>query len=144
MGILRNINKFIKKDKNIIDKMNLEFNQNYLIQNKTLKILDDWVTFRNSVIHANIPIVIKETKDILKKIIDFSNDIQRNIYPLVVRLEKEEIDKYGTHFIIFEDERGNKHRLLRSGYIETSVYFMSQSNKPLRINPFIVKRENKN
>ena len=144
VGILRNINKFINNDKNIIDKMNLEFNHNYLIQNKTLKILDDWVTFRNSVIHANRPIVIKETKDILIKIIDFSNDIQRNIYPLVVRLEKEEIDKYGTHFVIFEDERGNKHRVLRSGYIETTVYFMSPSNKPLRINPFIVKRENKN
>jgi len=138
VGILRNINN----DKNIIDKMNLEFNRNYLIQNNTLKILNDWVTFRNSVIHANKPIVIKETKDILTKITYFSNDIQRNIYPLVVRLEKEEIDKYGTHFVIFEDERGNKHRVLRSVYIETSVYFMSPSNKPLRINPFIVKRDN--
>lgn len=141
VGILRNINKFININKNITDKMNLEFNRNYLIHKKTLKILNDWVTFRNSVIHANRPIVIKETNEILKKITDFSNDIQRNIYPLVVRLEKEEIDKYGTHFVIFEDERGNKHRVLRSGYIETSVYFMSPSNKPLRINPFIVKRD---
>ena len=55
-------------------------------------------------------------------------------------MDKEETDKYGTHFVILKDERGNEYRILTSIYIGTSVYFMSPSNKTLRINPFIVKR----
>ena len=142
VGTIRNLNAFIKKDENIIDRMKHEFNREYLMQNKTLRILDDWVQFRNSIVHRNIPIETKEAKNILNKIFDFSSDIQSGIYPLVVRLEKDETDKYGTHFVILEDERGNQHRVVYENYyFDTSVFFISPSEKSLRINPFILKRE---
>ncbi|MCK4796460.1 MAG: hypothetical protein KAT05_03720 [Spirochaetes bacterium] len=143
VGTIRNLNDIIKKDENIIDRMKHEFNREYLMQNKTLRILDDWVQFRNSIVHKNIPIETKEAKNIFKKIFDFSSDVQSGIYPLVVRLEKDETDKYGTHFVILEDERGNQHRVVyRSHFFDTTVYFMSTSEKLLRINPFLVEREN--
>lgn len=142
VGIIRNLNEFIKKDEKLIDRMKREFNREYLMQNKTLRILDDWVQFRNSIVHRNIPIETKEVKNILNKIFDFSSDIQSGIYPLVVRLEKDETDKYGTHFVILEDERGNQHRVVYENYyFDTSVFFISPSEKTLRINPFILKRE---
>ncbi len=82
-----------------------------------------------------------KSKQMLKFLIDFSNDIQEKIYPLLVRMDKEETDKYGTRFVILKDERENEYRILTSIYIDTSVYFMSPSDKILRINPFIVKQE---
>ncbi len=144
IGILRNMNELIHKDKNIFDKFNHEFNRHYLMQDKTLKILDEWVKYRNIKVHGNTAtknIDEKKIKQILKRLVEFSNDIQDNIYPLLVRMDKEETDKYGTHFVILKDERGNDYRILTSIYIDTSVYFMSPSNKTLRINPFIVKQQ---
>lgn len=144
IGILRNMNELIHKDQNMFDKFNHEFNRHYLMQDKTLKILDEWVQYRNIIVHGNTAtknIDETEIKQISKKLIEFSNDIQDNIYPLVVRMDKEETDKYGTHFVILKDERGNEYRILTSIYIDTSVYFMSPSNKTLRINPFIVKQQ---
>lgn len=144
IGILRNMNGLIHKDKNMFDKFNHEFNRYYLMQDKTLKILDEWVQYRNIIVHGNTAtknIDEREIKQLLKKLIEFSNDIQDNIYPLVVRMDKEETDKYGTHFVILKDERGNEYRILTSIYIGTSVYFMSPSIKTLRINPFLVKQQ---
>lgn len=139
IGILRSMNEQIHKDKNMLVKFNHEFNRNYLIQDKTLKILDGWVKYRNKIVHGNTAIKNIDVKQISKKLIEFSTDIQDNIYPLLVRMEKEETDKYGTHFVILKDERGNEYRILTDIYIGTSVSFMSPNNKTLRINPFIVK-----
>ncbi|MDP2753251.1 MAG: hypothetical protein Q8P40_02540 [Nitrospirota bacterium] len=60
VGILRNLIELVHTDKTMADKMIHNFNHDYLIPAKN----------------------IEENKQALKKLIEFSNEIQENVYPL--------------------------------------------------------------
>lgn len=133
--ILRVMDENIKKDNKIKQKLYLEFGQKYLISTTSLKILDKWVSHRNGVIKRNE----KLDRKIIEDLIEFADNI-KDIYPLIVRVEKEETDKYDTHFIYLIDDKGAEHRISLTHYLETIPYFMSPSNRTI-VDPFIVEIE---
>ncbi len=132
--ILRVMDEIIEKDDKIKRKLFSEFGQECIISN-SIKILDRWVPHRNAVIKRNE----KLDRNIIEELIDFADNI-RNIYPLIVRIEKEETDKYNTHFIYLIDDKGADHKILQTHYIEPVPYFISSSNRTI-VDPFIAKIE---
>ncbi len=130
--ILRVMYEIIERDDKIKQRLDSEFGQEYIIST-SLKILEKWVAHRNAVIKRNE----KLDRKIVEELISFADDI-KDIYPLIVRVEKEETDKYNTHFIYLIDDKGAEHRILQAHYLEPIPYFMSPSNRTI-VDPFIVK-----
>lgn len=133
--ILRVIDEIVRKDDRIKEKLHSEFGKEYIISTASLKILERWVSHRNAVIKRNEKLDRKN----IEELIEFADKI-KDIYPLIVRVEKEETDKYDTHFIYLIDDRGAEHRILQTDYLEPIPYFMSPSNRTM-VDPFIVKIE---
>jgi hypothetical protein len=133
--ILRVIDEIVRKDDQIKEKLHSEFGKEYIISAASLKILERWVSHRNAVIKRNE----KLDRKIIEELIEFADNI-KDIYPLIVRVEKEETDKYDTHFIYLIDDKGAEHRISQTDYLEPTPYFMSPSNRTI-VDPFIVKIE---
>lgn len=133
--ILRVMDEISRKDDKIKQKLHSEFSKKNIISNASLKILEGWVSHRNAVIKRNE----KLDRNIVKELLAFADGI-KEIYPLIVRVEKEETDKYDTHFIYLIDDKGAEHRISLTDYLEPIPYFMSPSNRTI-VDPFIVKIE---
>ncbi len=131
--VLRLIDEIARKDNKIKEKLHSEFGKESIISVASLKILERWVSHRNAVIKRNE----KLDKKIIEELIEFADNI-KDIYPLIVRVEKEETDKYDTHFIYLIDDKGTEHRISLTDYLEPTPYFMSPSNRTI-VDPFIVK-----
>lgn len=139
--ILRLIDQIVKDDAAIRNKLYLQFNhQDFILSPESYEILNSWVSHRNNVIKRSE----KLDKKTVESLINLAENIKK-IYPLIVRVEKEETDKYNTHFICLIDDRDIKHRIFRTYYLQPIPYFLSPKYRTRGdrtiVDPFIVKIE---
>jgi hypothetical protein len=145
VSLLRKLNEEIRRKETLKEKMEKEFNRNYILAKSHLKMLSETVSVRNTLVHPEGEKPSKESAlELIAKLKNLVEELKREnrrIYPVLVQVKYEITNEYGTRYFEAEDEDQNIWTIKTNMWIDaTKLYFMHSKTNPVAINPVLIEK----
>ncbi|WP_290623969.1 MULTISPECIES: hypothetical protein [unclassified Archaeoglobus] len=144
INLLRRLNKIVKKDRTLLNKLRKEFGRSQLIPQRLLNELDEISPKLSSsgIRHKKDTTISREDiNEVINKLIDISHKLEtQEIWPRVIKLIHKIENGYGIEYFEAVDEKGERW-IIRKRWLDTSrPYFMHSKTYPVAINPILIEK----
>jgi len=147
VNLMRRLNKVVKKDRILLNKLRKEFGRDQLIPQQLLSELDEISPKLSSsgIRHKKDAMISREDiNEVINKLIDLSHKLEtQEIWPKVIKLIHKIENGYGIEYFEAVDEKGERWiiRKKRLDRLDTSrPYFMHSKTYPVAIDPILVEK----